>query len=462
MIIYILKTILCSAVLILIYQLFLEKEKMHGFNRFYLLFATVYSFIIPFVVIKAKIQSLPVAEAINLPYTIMPSSLFQPVQEPISDSFPLANLLVLMYVMVTAILLCRFIVNISTIYFKIKNNDSVKYLNAKLILTNEDQVPHSFLNYILVPRKDFEQGSIKHEILSHELTHVNQRHSLDILFIELLMVFAWINPVVFWFKKTIQLNHEFLADDYVIKNFNDTRTYQLLLVNNAAKTSTLLLSSSFNYLLTKKRIIMMKKEKSPKVAILKQMALIPVIVVIGFLFTTKNVAQNLSEIVQEQIAFTQEGVSQEVLKEYQEIEKRYSKIGNNGQVSYWLNPDQIDKERLETIFFQMSKEQQTNQVFAFIPCELMVLPKTMPTEEQVEAFKDPEKYGVWIDGEQVNNSDLDRYKNSDFASVFVSGLTKTAKNYGKYDFQVNLMTNEGYKNYIDDKVAEGNCLTLNR
>jgi beta-lactamase regulating signal transducer with metallopeptidase domain len=454
MIAYIFKTILCSALLILIYHLFLEKEKMYWFNRFYLLFAIAFSFIVPLITIKTKVLGLPISESINLPETILQSSLPQKILPSMNDSFSLSNILILIYVTVTAFLFCRFIVNISSIFFKIRNNNSVKYLNAKLILTKDSQVPHSFLNYVFVHFNDFERGTIDKEILSHELTHVKQRHSLDILFIELLMIFAWINPLLFLYRKAVQLNHEFLADEFVVNKFSDTLTYQLLLVDKATKTNNLILSSPFNYLLTKKRIIMMSKRTSPKVAILKQMALIPMIAATGFLFTSKSVAQDLTKVAQEQISSTQNGVSQELLKEYQDLLDKYKRTTKDGKEGYFLNLNQEDKERLETIFFQMSKEQQTKQKFVFIPRSSMVLPKIVPTKEQLESFKDPKTYGVWIDGVQVSNKDLDRYKNTDFAFMSESKLMKNAINYGKYVSQVDLMTNEGYQTYYSKTISE--------
>lgn len=454
MITYIFKTILCSALLILIYHLFLEKEKMHKFNRFYLLFGIAFSFIVPLITIKTKALGFTISESIKLASTNLQSSVPQLIIPSINDSFSLSNILLVIYVTVTAFLFCRFIVNISVIFLKIRNNNSVKYLDINLILTRDDLIPHSFLNYVFVHFKDFERGTIEKEILSHELTHVRQRHSIDILLIELLMIFAWINPLLFFYRKAVQLNHEFLADEFVVNKISDSQTYQLLLLDKAMKTNNLLLSSPFNYLLTKKRIIMMSKKTSLKVAILKQMALIPVIATIGLLFTTKTVAQDRIKATQQQIESTQEGVSQELIKEYQDIIIKNKKILKNVQESYSLNFTQVDKERLEKIFFQMSKEQQAGQIFVFTPNSSMILPRCVPTKEQLEAFKDPKMYGVWVNEERVNNEVLSNYKNTDFATVIVSKLAMNATNYGKHVYQVDLMTNDNYQKYNDEKLSD--------
>lgn len=463
MITYIFKTILCSSIFILIYHLLFENEKMHRFNRFYLLFAIAFSFVTPLITIKSKISGLPISENITMSENILQGSLQQNIPYIINESISFSTILLLIYVTITIFLFFRFIVNLSAILLKIRNSDSVKLLNAELILTNDSQVPHSFLKYIFVHFKDYESGIIEKEILNHEITHVKQRHSIDVLFVEFLMIFAWINPVMILFKRAIQLNHEFLADEFVVNKFRDTQTYQHLLLEIATKRNNLLLSSPFNYLLTKKRIIMLSKKTSLKVAILKQMALIPVIAFTGFLFTTKTIAQDLPKTSQEQMSSSQNGVSQEMITEYQNILDRYKRTTKDGKEGYFLNLNQADKERLETIFFQMSKEQQSKQKFVFVPRSSIVLPKTVPTKEQIESFKDPKTYGVWIDGVHVSNKDLDKYKNTDFAFMSESTLMKNAINYGKYVSQVDLMTNEGYQTYYNKTISEkGNILMAQR
>ena len=71
------------------------------------------------------------------------------------------------------------------------------------------------------------------------------------------MVFAWVNPLMYFYRKAIQLNHEFLADEFVVNTFSSNESYQLILCEKGKQSNTLLLLNSFSYLQTKKRIIMM-------------------------------------------------------------------------------------------------------------------------------------------------------------------------------------------------------------
>jgi TonB family protein len=303
---YIFKTILCSAILILIYYLVLEREKIYRFNRFYLLFSIVFSLIVPLITIKIRQAVSLIPETVYQPVGSIQDTFSQQTLPSVNESITPGNIFLLVYITVTLFLLCRFIINIFVLFTKIRNNDTFPYHGAKLVLIKDNHVPHSFLNYVFIYKEDYDKGNIEKEIFSHEMAHVKQRHSIDILLIEFITLFAWINPLLFIYRKAIQLNHEFLADEFVVNTFTSPRDYQLLLLDKARKPSVLVLSSSFNYLQTKKRIIMMSKKTSLRIAILKQIALIPVIVITGFLFATKVIAQDSKKTVQKQASTSPE------------------------------------------------------------------------------------------------------------------------------------------------------------
>ena len=299
MITYIIKTILCSASLFLIYYLLLEREKMYRFNRFYLLFGLLFPFMVAFITIKVAAPIMPVQETMVLTGNSLPASHTTPIYAPTESTNYLPYLLLAFYFIVSGFLLYRFIRNLKRLISKINGRSSIVHSGARLILTNDNAIPYSFLNYIFINRDKYEKGTIEKEVLQHELTHVHQMHSLDIILVELVIAFAWFNPLLFLFRKAILLNHEFLADESVIETFNDTESYQLLLLEKANRKNNLILSSSFNYLITKKRLIMMTRKTSQKVAIVKQIAIIPLIAAIGFLFSTKVVAQENTELLKQ-------------------------------------------------------------------------------------------------------------------------------------------------------------------
>lgn len=100
----------------------------------------------------------------------------------------------------------------------------------------------------------------------------------------------------------------------------------------------------------------------------------------------------------------------------------------------------------------MNRDQQSKQVVAFLKPPTP-LPKAVPATKQLEAWKNPKIYGIWINGKRVRNVVLNNYSNTDFAQFFVSKLTKNAINYGKHYYQINLMTKEYYRKYYDKEIA---------
>ena len=258
------------AILLGFYHLLLEREKMHRFNRFYLMAALAFSLAMPFI-------SLPVAnEALVQTINLLPLQLGN---EQIADKGQafLPEVLILIYVVVAVILAIRFAVNITAFVKKIKANEKAGLGTAKLILLDEDVLPHTFLSYIFINKAEYNSDSIENELYAHELTHVNQKHTLDILFVEVLKVVFWFNPLVYLYKKAIQLNHEFLADEYVVTETGNAIPYQNLLLSKASHSYSIALASNLNFSITKKRFIMMTKNTSRLQAFARQVAVLPVI-----------------------------------------------------------------------------------------------------------------------------------------------------------------------------------------
>ena len=480
MTIYIVKTLLCAAVLFLIYVLLLEREKMLRFNRFYLLLSIVFSFTVSLITIKSQLPVVPVSEMIMLSTTASIASPTSDLQQiavtaPIEKTNPLPNLLLLIYIAVTVFLLFRFIRNLSVLLAKVIRNKSVAYHGAQLVLTSDDAVPHSFLNYIFIDKEKYEKGTIEKEILQHELTHVNQKHSIDILMVELIMVFAWINPLLYLYRKAILLNHEYLADEAVINTYNDTQSYQLLLFSKASQASNLVLSSSFNYLITKKRLIMMTRKTSQRVAILKQIALIPLIAAIGFLFSTRVIAQDkpIQPVKQNLLEASKTDAPQSVVDEYHVILNKYNistqndppnintsiieptsvKTSSAQKLAKWSDACRIsaksitktDRATMIHLYFQLSKRQQAHEFLRFYP-KPEILTKLVPSKEQIESWKNAKIYGIWIGAaHRVKNSYLNKHSNTEFYHYALRKLDKDGARIMKYQVEVALMSKETFE-----------------
>ncbi|MAL18296.1 MAG: hypothetical protein CL670_02450 [Balneola sp.] len=285
MIIYLIKSTLLLGLLLGVYKLLLENEKMHRFNRFFLLFALVFGLTAPLISFEvspeqsiAGIELQQMERIVNAPAEAVSNSvepLIVPRKEtsanpgitpttPEKASRPLGFLDVLLgiYGLVTLFLLIRFAVGLFEIRNKIKNGNHTKTDHATLVLLDEPIVPQSFLDYIFLEKQRFESEKIEPEILDHEFIHVRQLHSFDVLFIEFLKVIFWFNPLMYLYKHAIQLNHEFLADDAVVRSGSSVSNYQEMLIRVSAGNTSLNNTSSINFSLTKKRIKMMGKKIS--------------------------------------------------------------------------------------------------------------------------------------------------------------------------------------------------------
>jgi bla regulator protein blaR1 len=450
MIAYCINTVICSGYFIVIYLILLEREKMHRFNRFYLLFGLVLTLIVPLVTIQLQTAPVDVPDIIysagNTIKTTVSGKTILPPNERL-----LPRVLLICYSGVSVILLMKFMRNIYLLLSKALSVRSVLFQEARLVLLDNQQLPHSFLNYIFIDRNKFETGSIENEILTHELTHVRQKHSADIIVVELIKVFFWFNPFIYLYRRSILLNHEFLADDAVIASYQNINAYRKLLVAKAAQAGASFMTSSFNYMITKKRLTMMTHKTSALVEVTKKLAVLPLLAIAITFFSIEVSAQQPAKPKRDfyQLPSTAEGVSKELLAEYRAILNKYVAPGKN----WWSGFDALtldDRKRLEEIFMQMSKDQKDKQFVAFRK-QGKPLPRIVPTADQLKTWQNENIYGVWIDGKRVANSVLSEYTGNQFSQAYVSKLAKIAKNYGKHYYQVDLMTNDYYAQYLENR-----------
>jgi len=291
MITYLIKTVICSGALILIYRLLLESESFHVFKRLYLLSSLVLCLIIPFIEVETTNDPLTLQRI--LPSTTMEVPLIvnnEQLGEEKDHPSVLLYAMLICYGLVVSVLLFRFTKNVVKIFRTIFQNERLQSGNVIIVLLDANVIPHTFFQYIFLNRANFENGQIEREILIHESVHARQGHSFDVLLTELLQVFFWFNPFVLFFKQAIKLNHEFLADAFTIEETNNACSYQQILLSKVGLQVTPF-CSELNYSLTKKRFIMMSKKTSKSVAYSKTLLLIPILAGIIFLLSTKVVAQ---------------------------------------------------------------------------------------------------------------------------------------------------------------------------
>lgn len=276
----ILKIILCSSIFIAVYYFALEKEKMYRFNRFYLLGSLILSYIIPFITISVRAPETEARPQIIIEEATQQMAFIQPEQE----SFDWIYVLWGVYAAITLFLLIKSILAVLSIR-QLKGKKQI-YHDYNILLTQKDLPPFSFWNTIYMGENYAKNNVIDPRIFLHEKSHLDQKHSTDLIIIDILKIFTWFNPLIFLFKKAVVTNHEFLADESVLNEEVNVKEYQNLILDELLAHQNPPLTHSFNFNNTKKRFIMMKAKKT-KLAFLRKTTGITTIIAAIALFSEK-------------------------------------------------------------------------------------------------------------------------------------------------------------------------------
>ncbi|PMD94545.1 hypothetical protein BWI97_16385 [Siphonobacter sp. BAB-5405] len=453
---YILKSILCSILFVLIYKILLERETMFVFNRFYLLMSIGASLSIPLLTIE--LDNSEVIPATEVVYRLTGNEVNRPLITVEKQAVTFEQHAWLVYALVTGILGIRFLKNVLAVVWKIRKAMVIRD-SVKIVLLDEDELPYSFMNYVFVSKRSYQKQEIEAQIWQHELAHIRQRHTWDILFMELVQVCWWFNPAVYVYQKMIRMNHEYLADHAVLSIDPEVKKYQRLLVSKVSQG--LFLTSSFNYVTTKKRLLMMTKMTSRFQRLIRQVSLIPILVTAFVLFSKLEYvkAQQRPAVTSQKSSQVTvgKGVSEALLREYEAIANQLLAPKNSGY-RYRSIPEK-DQERLKTIYYQMNEEQQKQQKVTVH--EVPPMKRESPTQKDLDIWKNPKTSGVWIDGKRVANSVLNNYKPEDFSYALASKLTGKARN-PNYSYQIDLMTNRYFDEQEKRRIGKPNYVIVAR
>lgn len=440
MISYLIKMALCALLFFMVYFLFLEKENMHRFKRFYLIGSLLFSLLIPFISLEYTSTLFPVWDQ------YVPTIEVEANENPVPDADTSVNALVIseeitpapdtkvyilyIYILITVLLLFRYLYNVVQLFILANKHETICYKHAKLVLMNNKYLTFSFWNYIFIQKTQFKKGEIKPEILSHELAHVHQRHTLDVLFIEILTVLFWFNPIIYLYKRSIRLNHEFLADDQVVKETNDITNYQLILLNEINKNNKLELASFFNYLITKKRFIMMTKRTSSKIILWKSSISLLTILTAFCFFSIKIEAQEAKEVIEvtetaihsdDSYIIPESGITSDEMERYKEIVNKYFDQVKGNKV-LWKSKSVSDEDvnTLYPLYIRMTKEQRGEKLFISFTGPLNPLKLRSPNNDEWRSCKNTDNKHIWLDGKEVSSEELNSYNRHNIAYFLVS------------------------------------------
>ena len=283
---YIIKSAACLIIFFVFYKLLLEEQSMHSFKRYYLLGSLLLAFGIPLITFTEYIETQ--ATVVPILTTEFVSNI--PANIDVTPNY-LSIALWSIYIAGVLFFLLKFGSNLIAIIQKIRKNPHHKNRNIFHVLLKTPTTPHTFFRYIFLNKKKFEAQEIPREVLLHEETHAKQMHSLDVLIIELIQIVFWFNPVIYFIKKSIKLNHEFLADSAVLEKGIDTSNYQNILLAFSSNAASPSLANSINYSFIKKRFTVMKTHTSKRAVWLRSLFLLPIIALALYGFSNKEIRE---------------------------------------------------------------------------------------------------------------------------------------------------------------------------
>jgi tetratricopeptide (TPR) repeat protein len=315
LIIYSLEVAISLALFYSIYFLFLKHETFFKLNRFYLVFSVIISLLIPLPGIsvggdsliskylvapidqyeysfngndelwqitsstseeRRKMMHNKTADAVNVKGSENTTLTTSQTTSSETNDGPAINWIsigLVIYLTGVLLLFIRFIANIIWILAFVRKHRPIPIHGLKVIRSKNDFTPFSFLNYVFIGQKEYPDEELA-KILSHEKIHIRQKHTIDLIFLELVLMFQWFNPFAWFYKRAFKINHEYLADEGTLNSGIDLSSYQYSLLNQVLSQNNFEMSSSYN-LSVKKRIAMMLQRRSSKLSAFKMMLVIP-------------------------------------------------------------------------------------------------------------------------------------------------------------------------------------------
>ncbi|ULT39991.1 M56 family metallopeptidase [Niabella defluvii] len=225
---YILKLNICLAVVYLFYQLLLRRLTFYNWNRWYLLGYTALSFIIPLIDIMPSLERRALQQN-QMVQWIPVISFASPGERNFFETLTYWDWAVVVLILGSMVLLVRFLIRFYSFRKMKAKAQLISGQDTMIYQLDEPITPFSFGNAIFL-NTEMHSGEDLEEIIRHEFVHVKQKHTIDIMWCELLCMLNWFNPFVWMLRHNVKQNLEFIADNKVLQSGLDRKEYQYLLL----------------------------------------------------------------------------------------------------------------------------------------------------------------------------------------------------------------------------------------
>lgn len=277
------KMILVSTVMSAYYLLFLRDKTFHHYNRFYLLGTMVLSLLLP--LLKVEYFTIETDSRILL----LLNQFNQNSSQEVENTFNFWNFGALILGIVSFYLLAKLTLGLVKIHQLKKEFPKESIEGITFYNTNLHDAPFSFFRNLFWKKSILINSDLGKQILKHEMVHIEQKHSFDKLFVQIIQSLFWFNPIFYFIKKEITLIHEYLADKKAVKNA-DTRAFAQMLLASNFSGNVLPATSPFLSSNLKKRLKMLT-QKNTKYSYARRILALPILFGVSFalLVNAKNI-----------------------------------------------------------------------------------------------------------------------------------------------------------------------------
>ena len=302
MLAYFLKINVAIALFYAFYRLFFYKDTFFTWRRAALLCFFAISAVYPLLNIQTWIteQEPMVAMADLYADIVLPEFTITPEQATSDWKSLLLQTVGFAYWGMVIVLAIRFFIQLAGIIRLAFRCRKAKIGNTNVHLLRQASGPFSFFHWIFIHPTSHTEDELS-EILTHEQTHANQWHSIDVLVSEIVCIFCWFNPFAWLMKREIRTNLEYLADNRVLETGHDSKAYQYHLLGLSHHKAAATIYNSFNVLPLKKRIKMMNKKRTKGIGRTKYLMFLPLAALLMIISNIEAVARTTKKIAAEVI-----------------------------------------------------------------------------------------------------------------------------------------------------------------
>ena len=294
---YLLKMIICSAVLFGYYWFFLRNKVFHAYNRFYLLAIIVVSVGLPVIKFNIFHETANKTTVVKMLQVVTAGDEYMDeiiIGAPTKSHLSFVDILPFLYAIISIVFLIMLAQMLISIFYLLKKNEKINIENVCFINTDAARgTPFSFFKYIFWNKQIDLNSPSGNRIFKHEIAHVQQRHSWDKMFINIILIVFWSNPVFWLIRKELSMIHEFIADKQAVED-GDTAAFAAMILHATYPQKNFYITNNFFYSPIKRRLMMLTKNQHPRMNYISRLLVLPLLVIVFGAFNIK-IANNISK-----------------------------------------------------------------------------------------------------------------------------------------------------------------------